>query len=174
MNMRIPITIIKLFFLVSLQSHRSGPVFICTIIISVHDFWPQMLIDTFFKRMQGMQKSSARLNSCGVTVKPSAVWKSGKFQMKWGVQSSLSLFKLQLNILRIAAASSVRQQLGLFIDDFMRQSSKPDDDTDTKRSLLSGLILFSTEPDAVFLGREVFLFFFFHAHKHTDENSKRL
>lgn len=108
-----------------------------------------------------MQNSSARLNSCGVTVKPSAVWKSGMFQMKWGVQSSLSLFKLQLNILRIAAASSVRQQLGLFIDDFMRQSSKPDDDTDTKRSLLSGLILFSTEAGAVFLGRRSFFFFFF-------------
>lgn len=72
-------------------------VFICTLIISVHDLRPRMLIDAFFTRKQGMQKAAL----LGVTVTPSAMWRSVKVSDEMSSvapsQRSLSLFRLQIN-----------------------------------------------------------------------------
>lgn len=62
--------------------------------ITVHDFWPEMLINTFFQRMQGMQNNFARLNKHDTAMTSlqrckKGVWRSEKFHIKVPVASSV-------------------------------------------------------------------------------------
>lgn len=108
-----------------------------------------MLIDAFCTRTRGMRKAAL----LGVAVTPSAVWRSGKVSDEMSSvapsQRSLSLFRLQIN----TCAFLLHHQLDV--------EPSPDDEADTKRSLLSTSILISTQAHALLLGGGGSFFVFF-------------